>query len=101
MKEQSTNAKIQEISKKRKFKIPYAKKQKQDCSDQIPHRRKFPSKAEMVDTIGQKNATMDSSVLICDEQKFSADKVIHGGQEEYLEIESEIYKVYVSLILIL
>ena len=29
----------------------------------------------MVDTTGQKNTTMDSSVLICDEQKFSADNI--------------------------
>ena len=29
----------------------------------------------MVDTMGQKNTTMDSSVLICDEQKFSADNI--------------------------
>ena len=27
----------------------------------------------MVDTTGQKNTTMDSSVLSCDEEKFSAD----------------------------
>ena len=54
---------------------PIRKKEKQDYSDQIPHRREFPSKAEMVDTMGQKNTTMDSSVLICDEQKFSADNI--------------------------
>ena len=29
----------------------------------------------MVDTMGQKNTTMNSSVLICDEQKFSADNI--------------------------
>ena len=41
----------------------------------MPHRREFPSKAEIVDTTGQKNTTMDSSVLICDVQKFSADNI--------------------------
>ena len=68
----NTNA-TQENSKKRKFKVPSAKKEKQDYSDQIPHRREFPSKAEMVDATGQKNSMRDSSVLTRDEQKSSAD----------------------------
>jgi hypothetical protein len=42
-------------------------------SDQIPQRREFPSQAEMVDTLGQKNSMRDSSVLTRDEQKSSAD----------------------------
>ena len=75
MEKESTNAAKQEKSKKRKFKIPFAKKEKQDYSDQIPHRREFPSKAEMVATTGQKNTTMVSSVLSCDEDKFSADNI--------------------------
>ena len=36
MEKESTNATKQEKSNKRKFKIPYAKKEKQDHSDQIP-----------------------------------------------------------------
>ena len=40
-----------------------------------PYRREFLSKAEMGDTMGQKNTMMDSSVLICDEQRFSADNI--------------------------
>ena len=63
----------------------------------------------MIDTTGQKNTTMEASVLICDEEKFSVDnidntklyllllsskqksiiEVIHGGQEDCLEIELE------------
>ena len=62
-----------ERSKKRKFKVPYAKKEEQKYSDQIPHRREFPSQAEMVDATGQKNSMRDSSVLTRDEQKSSAD----------------------------
>ena len=54
---------------------PTCKKEKQDYSDQIPHRREFTSKAEMVDTTGQKNTTLVSSVLSCDEEKFSVDNV--------------------------
>ena len=64
---------MKEKSKKRKFKVPYAKKEEQKYSDQIPHRREFPSQAEMVDAMGQKNSMRDSSVLTRDEQKSSAD----------------------------
>ena len=46
MDKKSTNATTQEKSNKRKFKIPFAQKEKQDYSYQIPHRREFPSKAE-------------------------------------------------------
>ena len=56
-----------------KLKNPYAKKEKQNQSDQIPYRREFPSKAEMVDAMGQKTSMRDSSVLTRDEQKSSAD----------------------------
>ena len=94
--ENNINATTQEKSKKRKFKVPYAKKEKQDYSDHIPHRSEFLSKTEMVDTTGQKNTMIDSSVLTCDEQK-SIIEVIHGGQEDYLEIKSEIYKEYICL----
>ena len=64
---------MKEKSKKRKFKVPYAKKEEQMYNDQIPQRREFPSQAEMVDATGQKNSMRDSSVLTYDEQKFSAD----------------------------
>ena len=45
--EQSRNATTQEISKKSKLKIPYAKKEKQDCSAQIPYTRESSSKVEI------------------------------------------------------
>ena len=64
---------MKEKSKKRKFKVPYTKKEEQKSSDQIPHRREFPSQAEMVDATGQKTSMRDSSVLTVDEQKSSAD----------------------------
>ena len=64
---------MKEKSKKRKFKVPYKKKEEQKYSDQIPHRREFPSQAEMVDATGQKTSMRDSSVLTVDEQKSSAD----------------------------
>ena len=67
---------MKEKSKKRKFKVPYAKKEEQKYSDQIPHRREFPSQAEMVDATGQKTSMRDSSVLTRDEQKSSAHKPI-------------------------
>ena len=58
-------AKLQKKSpKKRKFKVPFAKKEEQKYSDQIPHRREFPSQAEMVDATGQKNSIRDSSVPV-------------------------------------
>ena len=46
---------------------------KQKCSD--PHGRESSSKAEMVDTIWQKKVWMGTSVLMSDEQKFSADNI--------------------------
>ena len=65
---------MKEKSKKRKFKVPYAEKEKPQHRDQIPHRREFPSKAEMVDATGQKNSMGDTSVLTRDEHlKSSAD----------------------------
>ena len=71
--ENDSNITMKEKSKKRKFKVPYAKKEKQKYSDQIARRSEFPSKAEMVDATGQKNSVRDSSVLTCDELKSSAD----------------------------
>ena len=49
-------AQMQQHKKKpRKLRIQYAKKQKQDFSNQIPPRREFQTKAEMVDTTRQKH----------------------------------------------
>ena len=63
-KKNNTNATTQEKSKKRKFKIPYAKRKNKITV--IRSHIEFPSKAEMVGTMGQKNTMMDSSVLTRD-----------------------------------
>ena len=70
MKENKTS---QTKSTKRKFKVPFAKR---NSEKMIPFEKVFLSSAEMVDTLGQKNTTLGKPVGVLDERKLCADNTI-------------------------
>ena len=70
MKENKTS---QTKSTKRKFKVPFAKR---NSEEMIPFEKVSLSSAEMVDTLGQKNTTLGKPVGVLDDKKLCADNTI-------------------------
>ena len=70
MKENKTS---QTKSTKRKFKVPFAKR---NSEEKIPFEKVSLSSAEMVDTLGQKNTTSGKPVGVLDGKKLCADNTI-------------------------
>ena len=63
----------QKKSTKRKFKVPFARR---NSEDKIPCEKVSFSSAEMVNTLGQKNTTLGKPVGVLDDKKLCADKTI-------------------------
>ena len=67
------NKNSQIASTKKKFKVPFARK---NSEEKIPFEKVSFSSAEMVDTLGQKNAMLGKSVVDLDDKKLHADNTI-------------------------
>ena len=66
------NEPMQIKSTKRKFKVPFARKNEEE---EIPFEKESFSSAEMINTTGQKKTTLGKSVGVQDEEKLCADNI--------------------------
>ena len=67
------NKTSQKTSTNKKFKVPFAKK---NSEEKIPTEKVSFSSAEMVNTLGQKNTTLEKSSGVQDDKKLCADNTI-------------------------
>ena len=64
---------MQKKLQKRKFKVPYARRNE---DTKIPSEKATLSSAEMANTMEQKNTLSEKSVVVSNEEKLSADNII-------------------------
>ena len=67
------NKTSQKTSTNKKFKVPFAKK---NSEEKIPTEKVSFSSAEMANTLGQKNTTLEKSSGVQDDKKLCADNTI-------------------------
>ena len=113
MKENKT---LQKKSTKRKFKVPFARKNEEE---EIPFEKESFSSAEMVNTMEKKNTTLGKSVSVQDDKKLCADNIVPQNilnkpspikeyryndlkdLEDFHRIEPEISKVNTTFLLLI